>query len=173
MERTSMNSSRENRSHSVAGEDGVATLSRMEQEDLREAFSLFDTEQKGRISVGELRSVLKELGQESMSMSSSLKRVLKTVRSLSPDQELSLDDFSRMLTAPDPSDDRDELQKVFDLFDGEQKGYITVDDLHKVAADLGESMSDEELKEMVHRASDSNKVTYEQFTEVMNKKLFS
>lgn len=85
-------------------------------------------------------------------------------------------------------DDDDELRKVFDLFDTDLKGYITVTDLQNIAYnDLGEtSITHDELLEMISVGStlyplsndsnnnnDNNVVTYEQFQQIMNQKLFS
>jgi len=47
--------------------------------------------------------------------------------------------------------------RVFRLFDIEGKGYITVDDLERVAIELGEhDMTMEEIHEMIDRAKDKN-----------------
>jgi Ca2+-binding EF-hand superfamily protein len=174
----------------------MTTLSTSELQELRDAFALFDTEQTGKISTKELRSVLRELQQESdalpsstssslSSSSSHLRRLassLDGVLAKSDDQLLlSAEDFVRLLTTPNPADTRDEIEKVYDLFDANGKGYIDLQDLRQVAKDLGEhSMSDVELQEMLHRASsssssssDGNKVTIDQFRDIMNKKLFS
>ena len=42
--------------------------------------------------------------------------------------------------------------KVFRLFDANERGYISTDDLSRVARELGESMTPAELKEMIDRA---------------------
>ena len=40
------------------------------------------------------------------------------------------------------------MENAFDLFDLDEDGKISFSDLKKVATDLGEDMTDEELKEM-------------------------
>lgn len=52
-------------------------------------------------------------------------------------------------------DTRASMDKIFALFDYEKVGAISVDNLKKVAKDLGENIDDRELKEMFNRA-DSN-----------------
>jgi len=61
------------------------------------------------------------------------------------------------------------------MFDVDQKGFINRQDLQNIASDLGETMADDELEEMIQRASstDSGKVTLTEFTDIMTRKLFS
>jgi Ca2+-binding EF-hand superfamily protein len=145
----------------------------MELEDIREAFLLFDTEKKGSISAQELRNVLLHLSKEQNIPSAG---VLETLEGLPEDGLLSMDEFVDLLTLRGGrNDDRDELRKIFDMFDASGKGYIEMDDLRAVATSLGETLSEEELQEMITRASSSGQshVTYEDFTAIMTKKLFS
>ena len=67
------------------------------------------------------------------------------------------------------------IQKVFKLFDHERLGQISLRDLQKVARELGEMISDEELQEMIERAdSDGDgQVTFEDFYSIMTKKTFA
>ena len=46
-------------------------------------------------------------------------------------------------------DTKEETMKVFKLFDVDSTGKITLNNLKKVAKELGESMSDEELQDMI------------------------
>ena len=48
------------------------------------------------------------------------------------------------------------LQDAFDLFDVDGDGEISFSDLKKVAVDLNENMTDEELREMLRGASTKN-----------------
>ncbi|KAL7581318.1 hypothetical protein ACA910_006081 [Epithemia clementina (nom. ined.)] len=110
-----------------------------------------------------------------------------SVDSNNSDEYITFDDFVHLLTDADPSDTRSELHKVFDLFDVHGRGYITVDDLARIAHELGEDLSLEELQEMMARAaaatSDDNHykngqgggsgvVTLEQFETIMSKPMF-
>ena len=72
-------------------------------------------------------------------------------------------------------DSREDILKVFALFDAEGKGRITLRDLKRVAKELGETMSEAERLEMIERA-DSNgdgEVSRDDFVEVMTKRQFS
>ena len=50
-------------------------------------------------------------------------------------------------------EDREGIDKIFDLFDEEKKGVISVSNMRKIAKELGENLSAEEITEMVQWAS--------------------
>ena len=71
-------------------------------------------------------------------------------------------------------DTREDINKVFRLFDEDKTEFITIKNLRRVAKELGENISEEELQEMVERA-DSNadqQVTADDFYNIMTKKTF-
>ena len=71
-------------------------------------------------------------------------------------------------------DTREDINKVFRLFDEDNTGFVTIKNLRRVAKELGENISEEELQEMIERA-DSNadqQVTADDFYNIMTKKTF-
>lgn len=46
-------------------------------------------------------------------------------------------------------DPREEILRAFELFDQSGKGRITLDDLRRVARELGEGLQEEELQAMI------------------------
>ena len=71
-------------------------------------------------------------------------------------------------------DTREDINKVFRLFDEDNTGFINIKNLRRVAKELGENISEEELQEMIERA-DSNadqQVTADDFYNIMTKKTF-
>lgn len=49
-----------------------------------------------------------------------------------------------------------EIKRLFNLLDVEEKGFITVDDMKKIAREIQERISDEDLEEIIEEA-DSDK----------------
>lgn len=65
----------------------------------------------------------------------------------------------------------DELKVAFRLFDREDKGFITFENLKQVANDLGENITDDELREMIKEAckkQDEDRVSREDFENILN-----
>ncbi|KAF9303988.1 hypothetical protein BGZ74_002608 [Mortierella antarctica] len=80
-------------------------------------------------------------------------------------------DFVIVMTPGNEQYEQDELSRVFQLFDTQGKGYIRMEDLKRIAGELGISMSDQQLEEMIDEADrDGNgAVTAEEFGRVMKK----
>lgn len=49
-------------------------------------------------------------------------------------------------------DSRANINKIFYLFDDERTGFISVKNLRRIADELGENVSNEELEELIKRA---------------------
>jgi len=72
-------------------------------------------------------------------------------------------------------DTREDIQKVFNLFDDDQTGHISLRNLKRVSKELGETMSDAELMEMIERADTDGdgEISPEEFYAIMTKKTFT
>ena len=77
-----------------------------------------------------------------------------------------------MITKMSEKDSQQELDKAFELFDLNKDGSISFEELKQVAQDLGEDMTDEELKEMIAGANKGDKngsVNRTGFYNILNK----
>ena len=89
---------------------------------------------------------------------------------------IEFDDFLDMMTAKmSDKDTREDIQKVFNLFDDDQTGKISLRNLKRVAMELGETMSDAELLEMIERADTDTdgEISPDEFYAIMTKKTFT
>merc|ERR1740121_683106 len=68
-------------------------------------------------------------------------------------------------------DPKDEILKAFRLFDDDETGKISFNNLKRVAKELGERMTDEELQEMIDEADrdGDGEVNEEEFLRIMKK----
>lgn len=64
---------------------------------------------------------------------------------------------------------------MFNLFDDDQTGRISLRNLKRVAKELGETMTDAELLEMIERADadQDGEINAEEFYAIMTKKTFT
>ena len=148
-------------------------LTEDEIEEIREAFNLFDTDGSGLIDPKELKAAMQSLGFEAKNQT-----IFQMISDLDKNKSGTIDfeEFLDMMTARmSDKDTREDIAKVFRLFDDDNTGTITLRNLRRVARELGETMTDEELQEMVDRA-DSNgdgAVTLDDFFNIMTKKTFA
>ena len=141
--------------------------------EIKEAFDLFDTDKSGEIDVEELKNALKNLGIDAKNQT-----LANMMADLDKDKsgQIDFNEFIDMMTAKmSDRDTREDLEKVFRLFlgDDDKADKITIKHLKRVARELNENMSDEELQEMIVRA-DLNKdqgVDFEEFYTIMTKKI--
>ena len=129
-------------------------------EELKEAFTLFDTNHSGSIDARELKAAMRALGHE---VTKPMCREMFREVDKDPETALNFDDFCKIM-APrlKKADERDEVMKVFQLFDSDNQGFIRITELKKMAEDVGESLSDQELQEMIAEADKTGdgKITF-------------
>lgn len=88
--------------------------------------------------------------------------------------QVDFNEFLDLMTARvSNKDTREDLRKVFNLFDEEKSGYITINILKKVIRELGENIDEHELQEMIEKADADNdsRVSEEEFYNIMTKKV--
>ena len=135
--------------------------------DMREAFDLFDSDGNGAISVDELYSAMESLGMESKG---TIQQVL-TRFDKNRSGDIDFDEFIDMMTDSDFSvEDRASCKEVFDLFDDDKTGHITLDNLKKVAETIGANMSDLELMNIIKRVNveETGEITFDEFFAVVS-----
>ncbi|KAB8300002.1 hypothetical protein EYC80_000242 [Monilinia laxa] len=139
-------------------------LSDEQREEINEAFGLFDNDKDQRIDYHEFKVALKALGFD---LPKPEILTLLTTHGISPDAAprpggvrdpnvppgrllLTLPSFqsiaSNLIAQRDP---RDEILRAFALFDSDDKGMITLEDLRRVARELGEGLEEDELVAMI------------------------
>merc|ERR1719395_334590 len=109
-------------------------------EELREAFNLFDTEHSGTIDARELKAALRALGFEVKK--EDVRRMLSDVGK-DASQPIDFNDFQEMMRGRMPDkNSREEINKVFALFDEDETGKISFKNLKRIAQELGETLTD-------------------------------
>ena len=115
--------------------------------ELQEAFDLFDADKTGRIDLHELKVLMRALG-----FNVKKNEVAKLVHEVDPHSNgtVEKDNFLEIMTEKYASrDPEEEIKKAFSLFDDDSTGKITIKNMKRVARELGENLSEEELQAMI------------------------
>lgn len=140
-----------------------------ESPEIREAFDLLDGEQTGYIEIDDLKVGLKELGLEQTKEDLN---ILLTDLKLEKTNKISFSEFQKIVTSKiEEKEMKEEMLKAFTFFDKDKTGAISFKNLKKVAKELGESLTDEELLEMIDEADldGDGEVNQKEFYRVMKK----
>ena len=118
-----------------------------QKQECHDAFELFDTEKTGRIDYHELKVAMRALGFDVKKQ-----EVLAIMRDYDRDGagQIEYPDFLEIMTTKiSERDPVEEIVKAFKLFDEDSTGRISLRNLRRVARELGENLSDDELQAMI------------------------
>ncbi|NWX03044.1 CETN2 protein, partial [Caloenas nicobarica] len=144
-------------------------LSEEQRQEVREAFELSDTDGTGAIDVKELKVAMRALGFEPK------KEEIKKIISDADTEGTGKISFNEFLVVMTPKmaekDSKEEILKAFKLFDDDETGKISFKNLKRVAKELGENITDEELKDMINEADrdGDGEVNEQEFLRIMKK----
>jgi centrin-1 len=144
-------------------------LTEEQKQEIKEAFDLFDTDGSGTIDAKELKVAMRALGFEPKK-----EEIKKMIADADKGQGGVIDftDFLDMMTVKMAErDPREEMLKAFRLFDDDETGKISFKNLKRVAKELGENMTDEEIQEMIDEADrdGDGEISEEEFMRIMKK----
>ncbi|KAL3816380.1 hypothetical protein ACHAXA_008350 [Cyclostephanos tholiformis] len=158
------------RKKSVATKKGAPPeLTEDQKQEIREAFDLFDTDGSGTIDAKELKVAMRALGFEP-----SKEEIRNLISQINRDGSgtVNFAEFLTMMTTKmGERDSTEEMIKAFRLFDDDETGKISFRNLKRVAVELGENITDEELQEMIDEADrdGDGEVSQEEFIRIMEK----
>ena len=144
-------------------------LTEEQKQEIKEAFDLFDTDGSGSIDQKELKVAMRALGFEPKR-----EEIKKLITEVDKDGSGVIDfpEFLDMMTAKMAErDPREEMLKAFRLFDDDETGKISFKNLKRVAKELGENMTDDEIAEMIEEADrdGDGEINEEEFMRIMRK----
>ncbi|XP_065885394.1 uncharacterized protein [Dysidea avara] len=144
-------------------------LTEEQKQEIREAFDLFDADGSGKIDAKELKVAMRALGFEPKK-----EEIKKMIADIDKDGTGTIDfnQFLQMMTVKmSEKDSKEEIIKAFKLFDDDDTGKISFNNLKRVAKELGENLTDEELQEMIDEADKDGdgEVNEAEFLRIMKK----
>jgi len=142
-------------------------LTAEQEAELKDAFQLFDTEREGSISGHELKVCLRALG---FHVSKKEANSLVEEFDVEDTGRIQLQDFLTIMARKHGErDPREEVARAFQLFDEDGTGKITLRNLRRVARELGESLSEDELQSMIDEFDTDldGKISRQEFEAIM------
>lgn len=150
-----------------AGRVTADDVSEEQRQEAKDAFDLFDSTGNGTIDIKELKVAIRALGFDPT------REELRTIVADSDGNgTVTFDEFLQVVKAKMASrDPAEEIAKAFRLFDDDGSGKISFKNLKRVAKELGEDITDDELQEMIDEADrdGDGEVSPEEFARIMKK----
>ena len=128
----------------------IRDISDEQRQEIKEAFDLFDTEGRNEIDVKELKVAMRALGFEPKK-----EEVRRLIQDIDKDNKgiIRFEDFNEIMSQKIAERDPvEEMKKAFMLLCEDGQDRITFKSLKKTADELGETMTKEELEEMIREA---------------------
>ena len=138
-------------------------LTRAQVQEFKEALDIFDVDGGGTITAEELGEVMKSLGQKPTRA-----QLEAMVREIDADGDGAIDfpEFlTMMLRKMNEGDPERELRDVFTVFDKDQSGTISADELKSVMKVIGEKLTEQEIEDAIRLADTTGdgEVDYDEF----------
>lgn len=118
-------------------------LNAKQQEELKEAFIIYDSDGDGKVNRDQAACVLRSIA---------LSPTNEELTNMLGDRErlFSLNDLQTIIaTKAPPFESEEDLKEAFRIFDKDGAGYIDVKELRHVLVHLGEKLSDDEVDELL------------------------
>ncbi|KAJ1606699.1 putative centrin [Cryptosporidium canis] len=143
-------------------------LTEQQKMEIKEAFELFDGDSIGFIDIKELKVAMRALGLDTKK--DELRKIVSSAE-LNNGMVSYSEFYDLVETKILQRDPREEIIKAFKLFDDDGTGKITFKNLKRVAKELGENITDEEIQEMIEEADrdGDGEINQEEFIRIMRK----
>ncbi len=139
--------------------------------ELKQAFALFDKDGSGSVDKDELMAALSKLG-----ISNKNSALNKIMDDLDADKSgtVEVEEFVGMMTIKPPEKETKEgLEKVFNLYLGDDLDDLDFDSVSKLVKELGLGFTDDEVRNMIAKADTNRdgKVTFDEFYNIITKRI--
>eukprot|EP00878_Enallax_costatus_P002488 GHUV01002668.1.p1 GENE.GHUV01002668.1~~GHUV01002668.1.p1 ORF type:complete len:149 (+),score=32.21 GHUV01002668.1:143-589(+) len=145
----------------------MAPLTEAQISECKEAFNLFDKDNDGCITTGELGTVMRALGKNPTEA-----EVRSIAKEVDPDGRgvINLQEFLGVMARDIRSyDSEQDIRNAWKVFDKDQRGWLEAAELRHVLTNIGEKLSSAEMEDMIKESDPDNdgKIQYEEFVRVL------
>lgn len=112
--------------------------------DLQQVFEKFDTDNTGTLDKQELKQALQTMNKTELT-DSAISSIMDQIDE-NGDREIGYTEFLTAAIDPDLLNDQDKLQGLFNQFDTDKSGDISVDEMIQTFSKFGKGISEEDIK---------------------------
>ena len=143
------------------------SLSEETKADYMDAFNMFDTNHDGTINSQKIGELMRKLGKNPTDLE--LKQIIENIAKPGLKQ-IGFDDFVDLMEQKTKESDPEiEIINTFQIFDTDNNGLISKENLFHIIRTFGETLTDEEIQEIITEADvdGDGYINYEEFVRMM------
>ena len=143
------------------------SLSEETKADYMDAFNMFDTNHDGTINSQKIGELMRKLGKNPTDLE--LKQIIENIAKPGLKQ-IGFDDFVDLMEQKNKESDPEiEIIITFQIFDTNNNGLISKENLFHIIRTFGETLTDEEIQEIITEADvdGDGYINYEEFVRMM------
>ena len=148
----------------------ITSLSEETKADYMDAFNMFDTNHDGTINSQKIGELMRKLGKNPTE--SQLNQIIGNIAK-NGSKQIGFDDFVVLMEQKNKENDPEiEIINMFQIFNKENNGLISNEELFHIIRTFGETLTDEEIREIITEADvdGDGYINYEEFVRMMTTK---
>ena len=148
----------------------ITSLSEETKADYMDAFNMFDTNHDGTINSQKIGELMRKLGKKPTE--SQLNQIIGNIAK-NGSKQIGFDDFVELMEQKNKENDPEiEIINMFQIFNKENNGLISNEELFHIIRTFGETLTDEEIREIITEADvdGDGYINYEEFVRMMTTK---
>ena len=145
----------------------IISLSEETKADYMDAFNMFDTNHDGTINSQKIGELMRKLGKNPTE--SQLNQIIGNIAK-NGSKQIGFDDFVELMEQKNKENDPEiEIINMFQIFNKENNGLISNEELFHIIRTFGETLTDEEIREIITEADvdGDGYINYEEFVRMM------
>ena len=148
----------------------IISLSEETKADYMDAFNMFDTNHDGTINSQKIGELMRKLGKNPTE--AQLTKIIGNIAK-NNSKQIVFDDFVELMEQKNKENDPEiEIINMFQIFNKENNGLISNEELFHIIRTFGETLTDEEIQEIITEADVDGDgfINYEEFVRMMTTK---
>ena len=148
----------------------IISLSEETKADYMDAFNMFDTNHDGTINSQKIGELMRKLGKNPTE--AQLTQIIGNIAK-NNSKQIVFDDFVELMEQKNKENDPEiEIINMFQIFNKENNGLISNEELFHIIRTFGETLTDEEIQEIITEADVDGDgfINYEEFVRMMTTK---